>query len=90
MARRRSAGSGSALSMTISRLTRTAGASPVTRCRSDASSARAACASSRIENYLGFPTGVSGDELARRLNMPHGSIGPTRARCLDKLRRAFD
>ena len=30
------------------------------------------------------------DELARRLNMPHGSIGPTRARCLDKLRRAFD
>lgn len=26
------------------------------------------------------------DEVARRLNMPPGSIGPTRARCLGKLR----
>lgn len=33
---------------------------------------------------------VGYDELARRLNMPVGSIGPTRARCLDKLRRALD
>ena len=32
---------------------------------------------------------VSYDEVARRLNMPVGSIGPTRARCLDKLRRAL-
>lgn len=27
------------------------------------------------------------DEIGRRLAMPVGSIGPTRARCLDKLRR---
>lgn len=27
------------------------------------------------------------DEVARLTGMPHGSIGPTRARCLDKLRR---
>lgn len=27
------------------------------------------------------------DEIARRLRMPEGSIGPTRARCLQKLRR---
>lgn len=27
------------------------------------------------------------DEIARRLQMPEGSIGPTRARCLQKLRR---
>jgi RNA polymerase sigma factor (sigma-70 family) len=27
------------------------------------------------------------DEVARRLGMPVGSIGPTRSRCLDKLRR---
>jgi RNA polymerase sigma factor (sigma-70 family) len=27
------------------------------------------------------------DEVARRLGMPTGSIGPTRSRCLDKLRR---
>jgi RNA polymerase sigma factor (sigma-70 family) len=26
-------------------------------------------------------------EIARRLQMPEGSIGPTRARCLDKLRK---
>lgn len=30
---------------------------------------------------------VGYDEVARRLDMPVGSIGPTRARCLDKLRR---
>lgn len=30
------------------------------------------------------------DEVARRLGMPVGSIGPTRARCLQKLRRLFD
>jgi len=29
------------------------------------------------------------DEVGRRLGMPPGSIGPTRARCLDKLRRLF-
>ena len=30
--------------------------------------------SSRIENYLGFPSGVSGDELGRRaLSRPSGS-----------------
>ena len=26
-------------------------------------------------------------EVAERAGMPHGSLGPTRARCLDKLRR---
>ncbi len=30
---------------------------------------------------------VAYDEVARRLNMPVGSIGPTRSRCLDKLRK---
>lgn len=30
---------------------------------------------------------VGYDEVARRLDMPVGSIGPTRARCLEKLRR---
>jgi len=30
------------------------------------------------------------DEIGRRLNMPVGSIGPTRARCVAKLRRLFD
>lgn len=30
---------------------------------------------------------LSYDEVARRLGTPVGSIGPTRARCLDKLRR---
>ena len=30
------------------------------------------------------------DEVARRLNMPVGSIGPTRARCLGKLRLLVD
>ena len=26
------------------------------------------------------------DEVARRMKMPRGSLGPTRARCLDKMR----
>jgi RNA polymerase sigma factor (sigma-70 family) len=30
------------------------------------------------------------EEVARRLAMPVGSIGPTRSRCLDKLRRLVD
>jgi RNA polymerase sigma factor (sigma-70 family) len=30
------------------------------------------------------------DEVARRLGMPVGSIGPTRARCLAKLRRSIE
>lgn len=30
------------------------------------------------------------DEVARRLDMPIGSIGPTRARCLGKLRKLVD
>jgi len=30
------------------------------------------------------------DEIARRMNMPMGSLGPTRARCLDKLRRLVE
>lgn len=30
------------------------------------------------------------DEVARRLAIPQGSIGPTRARCLDKLRRLLE
>ena len=38
--------------------------------------------------FAGEP--VAYDEIARRLNMPLGSVGPTRARCLDKLRRLLD
>jgi RNA polymerase sigma factor (sigma-70 family) len=30
------------------------------------------------------------DEVARRMNMPVGSLGPTRSRCLGKLRRLVD
>lgn len=30
------------------------------------------------------------DEVGERLGMPRGSIGPTRARCLEKLREGFD
>jgi RNA polymerase sigma factor (sigma-70 family) len=30
------------------------------------------------------------DEVARRLGIAVGSVGPTRARCLDKLRRLVD
>ena len=30
------------------------------------------------------------DEVSRRLGMPQGSIGPTRSRCLDKLRRLVE
>jgi DNA-directed RNA polymerase specialized sigma24 family protein len=30
---------------------------------------------------------VAYEEVARRLDMPVGSIGPTRSRCLGKLRR---
>ena len=29
------------------------------------------------------------DEVARRMGMPEGSIGPTRGRCLDKLKRLY-
>lgn len=30
------------------------------------------------------------DTIATRMNMPRGSLGPTRSRCLGKLRRLFD
>ena len=33
------------------------------------------------DDHLGY------DEVARRLAIPVGSIGPTRSRCLGKLRR---
>ena len=33
---------------------------------------------------------VAYDEVARRMDMPQGSIGPTRARCLAKLRRLVE
>jgi RNA polymerase sigma factor (sigma-70 family) len=33
---------------------------------------------------------VASDEVARRMDMPQGSIGPTRARCLAKLRRLVE
>jgi RNA polymerase sigma factor (sigma-70 family) len=33
---------------------------------------------------------VGYDEVSRRMDMPVGSIGPTRARCLGKLRRLVD
>lgn len=36
------------------------------------------------------PEPPSYSELASTLNLPEGSIGPTRARCLQKLRRALD
>ena len=29
-------------------------------------------------------------EIARRMNMPVSSIGPTRARCLEKLKKALE
>jgi len=32
---------------------------------------------------------LSYDEIAAALDMPRGSIGPTRARCLDRLRRSL-
>jgi RNA polymerase sigma factor (sigma-70 family) len=35
--------------------------------------------------YFTTPT-PSYDDVARRMRMPRGSLGPTRARCLDKLR----
>ena len=35
------------------------------------------------DDHLGY------DEIAQRTGMPIGSIGPSRARCLDKLRRAW-
>lgn len=34
--------------------------------------------------------GIGYDEAARRLELPIGSIGPTRARCLTKLRRLIE
>jgi len=39
--------------------------------------------------YLSRPP-MSYDEVAERLGIPIGSIGPTRARCLDDLRRLLD
>ena len=33
---------------------------------------------------------VAYDEVARRLDMPLGSVGPTRARCLGKLRKLLE
>ncbi|MBK9135393.1 MAG: sigma-70 family RNA polymerase sigma factor [Betaproteobacteria bacterium] len=36
------------------------------------------------------PEGPAYAEIAARLGLPVGSIGPTRARCLDKLRRSLD
>ena len=42
----------------------------------------------RLLALLYFETPEGGyDEVARRLDMPRGSIGPTRARCLEGLRR---
>jgi RNA polymerase sigma factor (sigma-70 family) len=38
--------------------------------------------------YL-HPEEPSYEEISRRLSMPIGSIGPTRARCLEKLRKAL-
>jgi DNA-directed RNA polymerase specialized sigma24 family protein len=36
---------------------------------------------------LAAPDSLSYDEIAAALGMPIGAIGPTRARCLDQLRR---
>lgn len=47
----------------------------------------------RCRNLLHAVFGVEGagyEEIAGRLGMPVGSIGPTRARCLEKLRRSID
>ena len=42
----------------------------------------------RLLSLLYFETPEGGyDEVARRLDMPRGSIGPTRARCLEGLRK---
>jgi DNA-directed RNA polymerase specialized sigma24 family protein len=37
---------------------------------------------------LAAPEELSYEEIAAALEMPIGAIGPTRARCLDQLRRA--
>lgn len=39
--------------------------------------------------YVEEPT-PSYEEIARRLGRPIGSLGPTRSRCLEKLRKAYD
>jgi RNA polymerase sigma factor (sigma-70 family) len=39
--------------------------------------------------YLEDPSS-SYEEIARRLGLPRGSIGPTRGRCLEKLREILD
>lgn len=43
----------------------------------------------RLLQALFSDEGIGYDEAARRLGVPIGSIGPTRARCLDKLRRSI-
>ena len=40
--------------------------------------------------YMGEPERSSYAEVAERLGMPVGSIGPTRARCLKRLRQVLD
>ena len=44
----------------------------------------------RLLQVLFADEGIGYDDVARRLDMPVGSIGPTRARCLAKLRRSVD
>ena len=41
----------------------------------------------RLMRLLVLRPELSYEEVGRRLAMPVGSIGPTRARCLDRLRR---
>ncbi|MHC4954230.1 MAG: RNA polymerase sigma factor, partial [Planctomycetota bacterium] len=35
------------------------------------------------------PAALSYDEIAERLGVPRGSLGPTRRRCLDRMRTAL-
>jgi RNA polymerase sigma factor (sigma-70 family) len=42
----------------------------------------------RLMGLLVHRPDLSYEEVGRRLDMPIGSIGPTRARCLDRLRRS--
>ena len=46
------------------------------------------CRELLISLYLD-PQGLSYADVAERLNMPLGSIGPTRARCLERMKRAL-
>ncbi len=47
------------------------------------------CREFLISLYFDDPQGPSYAEVAERFGMPVGSVGPTRARCLERLKRAL-